>query len=234
MKRPATIFAVPLLACALLTTLAATAGAALRAPQVPVLGGSLQAYLLGVGESINVNTDQDATQAWTKTVSNTQTHTIQFQGTANAAQHILGMYNSSAAVPTLYVLMSGGVGVLGFSTATFGAGGQLTINRFDSGGNFLSSTVYAAGADPNGFGFYLQGPNGLYFSQDARNPGGLAQALSYKGTGANAGTWWICWEENSRAAGADNDFDDEVLLMESVNPTPANKTSWGQLKNRFR
>ena len=233
MKRPATPLAALLSAFVLSMALAGTASAALRVPQVAVLGGTLQGYLNGVGESINVLTDQEDTQAWTKTVSNTQTHTIQFQGTVNANQHILGMYNSSAPAPPLYVLMSGGVGVLGFSTATFGAGGQLTINRFDSNGNFLSSTVYA-GADPNGFGFYLQGPNGTYFSQDARNPGGLAQALSYKGTGANAGTWWICWEENSRAAGADNDFDDEVLLMESVNPTPVNKTSWGQLKTRFR
>jgi hypothetical protein len=233
MKRTATTLFVLLVASVATVMSVSRADAALRVPQVPVLGGSLQAYFGGIGESINVNTDQDATQAWTKTSSSTQTHTIQFQGSVNAAAHILGMYNSADAVPALYVLMSGAVGPLGFSTATFGVGGTLTINRFDSNANFLSSTVYA-GADPNGFGFYLSGPNGTYFSQDARNPGGLAQALSYRGTGANTGTWFICWEESNRSAGADDDFDDEVLLMESVNPTPVSRTSWGQIKARFR
>ena len=233
MKRSATRLFALLLAFVATAMIAAPVSAALRVPQVPVLGGTLQAYLLGVGESINVLTDQEDTQSWAKTSSSTQTHTVQFQGSLNAAAHILGIYNSAAAVPPLYVLMSGAVGPLGFSTATFQAGGNLVINRFDANANFLSSTVYA-GADPNGFSFYLSGPNGTYFTQDFRNPGGLAQALSYKGTGVNNGTWWLCWEESNRAAGADDDFDDEVILMESVNPTPVSKTSWGQLKTRFR
>jgi hypothetical protein len=233
MKRAATTILIPLVALVATAALTSPADAALRAPQVPVLGGTLQGYLTGVGESINVLTDQEDTQAWAKTSSSTQAHTIQFQGSLNAAAHILGMYNSTAAVPPLFVLMSGAVGPLGFSTATFQSGGNLVVNRFDADANFLSSTVYA-GADPNGFGFYLSGPNGTYFTQDFRNPGGLAQALAYRGTGANAGTWWLCWEESSRAAGADDDFDDEVILMESVNPTPVSRTTWGTLKSRFR
>jgi hypothetical protein len=233
MKRQATTLFALFAVLAAAAALPSSASAALRVPQVPILGGTLQAYLNGVGESINVLTDQEDTQAWTKTSSSTQTHTIMFQGSLNAPAHLLGMYNSVAAVPPLYVLMSGAVGPLGFSTATFTAGGTLTINRFDANGNFLSSTVYA-GADPNGFAYYLSGPNGTYFTQDARNPGGLPQAVVYKGTGANAGTWWLCWEESNRAAGADDDFDDEVILIESVNPTPVSKSSWGQLKSRFR
>ena len=233
MKRPATSLATLLSAFVLTMALAGSASAALRVPQVAVLGGSLQGYLNGVGESINVLTDQEDTQVWTKTTSNTTTYTIMFQGSVNAPLHQLSMYNASAAVPPQYFLMSGAVGTLGFSTATFQPGNVLVVNRFDSNGNFLSSTVYA-GVDPTGFGFALNGPNGQYYTQDARNPGGLAQALAYRGTGANAGTWWLCWEESNRAAGADDDFDDEVILMESVNPTPVSKTSWGQLKTRFR
>ena len=233
MKRAATTLIVLLVVSVASVALTSPADAALRAPQVAVLGGTLQAYFLGIGESINVLTDQDATQAWTKTSSSTQTHTIQFQGSLNSATHQIGLYNSSAPAPALYFLMSGAVGPLGFSTATFQAGGNLVINRFDANANFLSSTVYA-GADPTGFGFHLNGPNGGYYTQDSRNPGGLAQALAFKGTGPNTGTWFLCWEESSRAAGADDDFDDLVILMESVNPTPVSKTSWGQLKTRFR
>ena len=233
MKRAATTFLIPLVALVATAALSMRADAAPRVPQVAVLGGTLQAYLIGIGETINVNTDQDATQAWAKTTSSTSAYTIQFQGTVNGPLHNLSMYNSTAAVPVLYFLLNGSVGPLGFSTATFQAGGNLVVNRFDAGANFLSSTIYV-GADPNGFGFALSTPGGSFFTQDFRNSGGLAQALAYQGTGANAGTWWLCWEESNRAAGADDDFDDMVILMESVNPTPVSKTTWGSLKSRFR
>ena len=98
---------------------------------------------------------------------------------------------------------------------------------------FLEGATFT-GVDPDGFAFALHGPQGTFFTQDGRNPGGLAQALAYRGTGANAGTWWLCWEESPMQTNPDQDFDDEVLLMESVNPTPVNSTSWGQLKARFR
>ena len=73
MKRVATIF-VGLIA---LAAVAGTASAALRSPQVPVAGGTLQAYLNSVGESINVLTDQQAVFEWASTVSNNSTFTIQ-------------------------------------------------------------------------------------------------------------------------------------------------------------
>ena len=233
MKRSATTKLALLLALVALVAATSPASAAPRVPQVPVLGGSLQAYLTVADGGINVNTDQDDTQAWSKTVSNTTTYTIMLQNSPNANLHQFFMYNSTAAVPALFFILHGTAGVLGFSTATFQPGNQLTVNRFDSNGNFLSSTIFG-GVDPNGFAFALTGPAGTFYTQDFRNPGGFAQALSYRGTGVNAGTWWLCWEENSRATGSDSDFDDLVLLMESVNPTPVNKTSWGQLKTRFR
>ena len=62
MKRSATLL------CALLLV-SSSAHAALRVPQVPVLGPSLQGYLNGVGESINVLTDQENVQRWSSTVS---------------------------------------------------------------------------------------------------------------------------------------------------------------------
>jgi len=142
--------------------------------------------------------------------------------------------------------MSGSVGPLGFSTATFKPGNILVVNRFDALGNFLSTTTFG-GVDPNNFGFYLSVPSGTVFTQDSRNPGGQARAITFQGTGKNAGTWWLCWDEPLGPApagvaagagvvssGGDQDFDDLVVLMESVNPTPVTNTSWGQLKSRFR
>ena len=230
MKRAATTLIVSLVALVASATLAS---AALRSPQVPVVGGGLQAYLISVGESINVNTDQQAIQSWSHTVSGTTTYTVQFQSSPNATIQQFGLYNASAVIPPLFFLLSGSVGPLGFSTATFKPGNILVVNRFDALGNFLSTTTFG-GVDPNNFGFYLSVQAGTVFTQDARNPGGLARAISFMGTGANAGTWWLCWDEPLPGAPGDQDFDDLVVLMESVNPTPVSNTSWGQLKSRFK
>ena len=230
MKRAATTLLFSLVALVASATLSS---AALRVPQVPVVGGGLQAYLISVGESINVNTDQDATQSWSHTVSGTTTYTVMFQSSPNANIQQFGMYNASAVIPPLFFLLSGSVGPLGFSTATFKPGNILVVNRFDALANFLSTTTFG-GIDPNNFGFYLSVQAGTVFTQDARNPGGLARAITFQGTGANAGTWWLCWDEPLAGAPGDQDFDDLVVMMESVNPTPVSKTSWGELKTRFR
>ena len=230
MKRAATTLLFSLVALVASATLSS---AALRPIQVPVVGGGLQAYLISVGESINVNTDQDVTQSWSHTVSGTTTYTVQFQSSPNANIQQFGLYNASAVIPPLFFLLSGSVGPLGFSTATFKPGNIVVVNRFDSLGNFLSTTTFG-GVDASNFGFYLSVPAGTVFTQDARNPGGLARAITFQGTGANAGTWWLCWDEPLPGAPGDQDFDDLVVMMESVNPTPVSKTSWGELKTRFR
>jgi hypothetical protein len=233
MKRAATTMIALLFVLVASAVLSTRAEAALRAPQVPIIGGGLQAYLISVGESINVNTDQDATQVWSHTVSGTTTYTIQLQSSPNAVVQQFGLYNASAVIPPLFFLMSGSVGPLGFCTATFKPGNILVVNRFDSLGNFLSTTTFG-GVDPNAFGFYLAVPAGIVFTQDGRNPGGAARAVTFQGTGANAGTWWLAWDEPLAGAPGDSDFDDLVVLLESVNPTPVSSTSWGQLKSRFR
>ena len=110
MKRAATTLTLSLVALAASATFAS---AALRVPQVPVIGGGLQAYLNSVGESINVNTDQDATQVWTHTISNTSTFTVQFQSSPNANIQQFGLYNASAVIPPLFFILSGSVGPLG-------------------------------------------------------------------------------------------------------------------------
>jgi hypothetical protein len=233
MKRSATTMLALLFALAASMAATSPVSAALRAPQVPVVGGGLQAYLISVGETINVNTDQDATQSWSHTISGTTTYTVQFQSSPNAAIQQFGLYNASAVIPPLFFLLSGSVGPLGFSTATFKPGNIVTVNRFDALGNFLSTTTFG-GVDPNNFGFYLSTQNGTVFTQDARNPGGLARAIVFQGTGVNAGTWWLCWDEPLAGAPGDQDFDDLVVMCESVNPTPVSKTSWGAVKDRFR
>src|SRR5689334_24972253 len=127
MKRMATTLLALSIASVATLALTSPAGAALRAPQVPVIGGGLQAYLNSVGESINVNTDQQAIQTWSHTISGTTTYTIMFQSSPNANIQQFGLYNGSAVIPPLFFLASGSVGPSGYSTATVKPGNIMVV-----------------------------------------------------------------------------------------------------------
>ncbi len=222
MKRSATRLHALLATFVATIAIASSAHAALRAPQVSILGGGLQAYLNSADGGINA------------TSSNTTGYTILLESTGGANTNALAMYNSTAGVPTLFSLVSGPIGQYGFTTATFKPGNQLTVNRFDENGAFLSTQTFN-GVDQNGFSFALVTAGGTYYTQDARNPGGKAQAVSFKGTGGNTGVWFLCFEDSQvQGGGSDQDFDDAVIAMESVNTTPVSTTTWGQLKTRMR
>ena len=236
MKRSATRFTGFFAALSMVALLATGASAALRVPQIAVAGGGLQGYLNGVGESINVNTDQDATQTWQTSVSNNATFTLMIELAGNAAANNLGIYNAGAAIPTLYQVFPGAASAGWFATCSFrSAPTRVVVNLFDDNANFQGQTTYLAGPpDASNFSYYLQGPGGTFYAQDSRNAGGVAQALAYAGTGNNNGQWWLCWEDLQVGGGADNDYDDAVLFLESIAPTPVSKTTWGALKVRFR
>lgn len=234
MKRSATRLHAVLVALVATVAFASNSVAALRVPQVTILGGGLQAYLNTADGGINAATDQDATTSWTHTSSNTTGYTILLESSGGANTNALAMYNSNAGVPTLFSLVSGPVGQYGFTTATFKPGNQLTVNRFDENGAFLSAQTFN-GVDQTGFSFALVTAGGTFYTQDARNPGGKAQAVSFKGTGGNTGVWFLCFEDSQvQGGGSDQDFDDCVVAMESVNTTPVSTTTWGQLKTRMR
>ena len=44
----------------------------------------------------------------------------------------------------------------------------------------------------------------------------------------------MAWEDAPIASYANADFDDALLFMESINPTPVARTTWGSLKRHFR
>jgi hypothetical protein len=233
MKRHATPFTGFIASLSIVALLATGASAALRSPQVAVAGGSLQGYLNTVGESINVLTDQQDVQTWQTSVSDNSTFSLMIELSGNAAVNTFGIYNASLAAPPLYQVFPGAATAGWFVTCSFrDAPTRVVVNLFDGNANLQGTNTYL-GADRTNFGYYLQGPGGLFYTQDARNPGGAAQALAYAGTAINAGQWWLCWDD-APAASSDRDFDDGVLFLESVAPTPVSKTTWGALKVRFR
>jgi len=205
-----------------------------RVPQVPVVGGSLQAFFNGIGESINVNTDQQDLSVFQHSASGNALLTIKYQSSPNAALQQVGVYNAPPVIPPLFFLINGSVGPLGFSSMSFKPGNILVVNRFDAGGLFLSTTTFG-GIDPTNFGFYLSLPSGTTFSQDGRNAGGLPHMLVYAGTGLNSGEFFLCWDEPAAGGAAgDQDFDDCVLILESVSPLATVPSTIGGVKSLYR
>lgn len=207
----------------------------LRSPQVGFDSASLQNYLNLVNPgppAINVTTDQLDAQVWTSSISGNSTFTLMIELAGNAPLNNIGIYNTNdpSATPALFQLFPGAATAGWYVTAHF-ASGNLSVALFDNNGVFQGSTFYP-GVDANGFGFYLQGPGGTFYSQDSRN-GGNPQALTYAGSGVNFGEWWECFEDLPyTSSGAD--FDDAVLLLQSVVPTPANTKTWGSVKSTYR
>jgi hypothetical protein len=219
----------------------------LRVPQVNVLGGSLQVYFNGQGETINVLTDQQDAQVWSQSASGNGLLTLKVELTGNAPVNSLGIYNASDPSPVLYQVFPGAATNGWFAVMSFrNAPDRVIVNLFDASAAFQGTTTYL-GINAGNFGFFLQNPTGpVLYSQDARNPGGSAQMLAYQGTGINTGEWWLCWEDTAvngagvspahavAGSASDQDYDDAVCILESINPLPVQQASLGTVKAMFR
>jgi len=218
---------------ALLGFTSAARAATPRIPQVPFCYGSLQGYLNGIGETIDVANDQVDAQVWKTTISGNATFTVMIEYAGYAQQNAIGVYNGDDATPTLYQVFPGAATAGWWATLSF-SGTTLTVSLFDNSNVYQGNTSYT-GVDKKKFGFYLQGPGGTFYSQDYRNPGTKAQILTYAGTGDNSGSWWQCFEDLPyQYPNCLTDFEDAVLFVESVNPTPALVQTWGGLKAIYR
>jgi len=232
----ASVLLVAVAAAVLLPSLALAASP--RAPQVPVVGPALQNYVQSVGEYFNVSTDQLDVQVWTFTISGNSAMTLQLSA-AGPAIHELGLYNSSeVGTPPRYPVLPAGTPQGWFALVSpRTAPNRVTVTLFDADGVPQYSAITMVGLDPNSFGFYIRNQDGSTgYSQDARQTPMDARVLTYAGSGVNAGCWWLCFEDNlaEQDGGDGRDFDDAVMFVESVNPTPVSRTTWGNLKSRFR
>jgi hypothetical protein len=217
--------------------LAPAAGAyPLRSPQVPLQTGwdgiSLESYLNSVGETLNTLTQQLDLQTWQGTSLGAPTFTIMVEVAGYAAQNAIGIYNAGEASPSMFEVFPGAATQGWYAICEFSSDGHLAVSLYNNE-HVLQGTTNYAGADQNSFGFYLQGPGGTFYSQDYRNPGGKPQILTYAGTGQYFAQWWECFEDLPYAS-SDVDFQDAVLLLNAITPTPAGGLSWGGLKSLYR
>jgi hypothetical protein len=124
-----------------------------------------------------------------------------------------------------------GGAVPGWYAALHFAGGSLTVSLFNQLSVFMGNTTYPS-VDPNNFAFYIQGPGGTWYSQDARNLAGpRAQMLTY-GSPSFPGDYWLCWE--ARPSSGLSTFDGLVINVQSIRPTPTDYVTWGGVKAKYR
>ena len=220
-----------------LAALAAPAQAALRTPQIAFNSASLQARLNGFGESINVLSQQNVSLVWGSTVSTNATMTIQFELAGNPHGNEIGIAALNAAGNQVTgldpVFPSANLASGWFAVASFRPGNLLKVNLFDPSAALITTLSYS-GVNRSLFAYYVKNAGGTFNSHDGFNADGKAHALAFAGTGQNTGCWWLTFEDASISNYANADFDDALLFMESLNPTPVNHTTWGSVKARFR
>lgn len=208
-----------------------------RLPQVPVEGSELQAHLTDKDGGINVSADQLNIQRWKTTVTGNSTLTLHIEKAVGAANNAIGVYNAADAAPDLFQIFPATASAGWFAVASFRSApdNKLIVNLFDQDGN-LDGTVIYTNVTTNDFGYYIKHEDDdPGFSQDYRNYASEVRALTFQGTGDNAGCWWLCFEDKNAAdPDADSDYDDAIVFLESVNPTPVTRATWAAVKDRFR
>jgi len=214
--------AIAALAC---VTTNASAAFPLRSPQVAFNSGTLQAYFNVVDPGISTTTGQLDAQIWAVAVTGNTDFTLVLRQGAGGSSSI-GVYNGQAASPPLYQVFPPAA-VAGWYAALHFGGGNLTVSLFDQNSVFQGQTTYT-GVNQNDFGFYDAGPCGTWYSQDVRNP--KAQVLAWSSPGT-PGDYWLAFAA-CKYTGS-NTFADLVINVQSVKPTPADKTTWGAVKGLY-
>ena len=237
-RQPGSIL-IPLATAVLLATgsrMSLAAPLAARTPQVAVAGHGLQSYMDGVGETLDVTRDQEVSQRWKASVSGNSAFTLLIDIPGMPGPLSAGLYNADGTgTPALFEIFPASALDGWHAVATFRpSAGQLVATVFDDDGALVSTRTHN-GVNSGDFGYYLSGPGGMAYTEDARHDGSRPRVLVFAGTNERRGCWWLCFEDGNPAdPDPDDDFDDVIVLIEPANATATNRTSWGSLKSRFR
>ena len=113
---------------------------------------------------------------------------------------------------------------------TDGSGAQVTLSIDASGNVYFNHVMTSVNFGGDVFGFYLLSGQNLWFSDTKLNSDNTDHMLAFEGTGDEvqilpwaAGTWtnneYILAFEDT-ANGGDKDYNDMLVMVESVNPVP--------------
>jgi hypothetical protein len=183
--------------------------------------------------SVNAVTDalnDGADSYWHITGSGQSASTMIVEYTAFSAVSAFGIYDQANSDTKVEIFAGSAIPGAGTGTAyvLISDDGSVYINNFDSTKNFSTS---------GNFGFYLNTPNGTFYSDSTLNTYGLDHMAAYKGKDIDTvkianivpGLWSsneyiFGWEDGvynkDIAWPGDGDYQDFVLMVESVHPVP--------------
>lgn len=173
--------------------------------------------------SVNAATDyldgtRDSTWQITATGGSVATMIIELAG--YAPNNIFGVYDSTDSSKRVD-LFAGSATAGNQVTLSIRVDGSVFVNTADSGVDFAG----------NSFGYFLKSPNEFFYSNSALNGDTRDHMVAYQGTGDTVqlpgffpGIWtaneYILGFEDLAAPSSDFDYNDLVVMVESVNPVP--------------
>lgn len=198
----------------------------------PTLQEVLDDITVGGNSSVNVATDAVGNDRyWDNGGSGASIATFIVEITSGAANQVFGIYDradSSNRVTIFDGAATGGVDLGNSSNFGNDSADQQIIQFLADGtinvGNFYSGITSTGNFSNHSFGFFLSTGGNTYFSDENLN-GGVDRFVAYQGKGDTiqidpygAGVWAqneyiLGWED-----GSDFDFQDMVVLVESIAP----------------
>ncbi|MBE9226802.1 DUF4114 domain-containing protein [Phormidium sp. LEGE 05292] len=186
------------------------------------------------GPKIDTVNAQTGFDLFTNTASSGSVATFMFELTSKASISKFGIYNQSGVKAQLF---GGSNDVSDGATVNFLGNGNVTISTIGfPPGNAPSPSITTYTGFGNVFGFYIETEQETFYTQNSRNPNGSQQAVIYQGNnqttlqiqGRQPGVFTdnefiIAFEDLLRSipGNSDSDFQDLVVLVESIKPTSA-------------
>lgn len=211
-----------------LWSLAVLAGSLLaaNAQATPVAGSSLQNALTSAGALVDVNADQQQDAYWLMGSSTVSSANILFEFAAFANSTTFGLFDRNNPNTHLQIFdgaaSSGSISL--FANSTVSGGKQFCTAPL------FSSAVSCATFTSSHFGFYISNSSGTFYSDTNLNGDQQDHLVAYQGNYSSStnslinGSPWLAneyvlaWEDVF--GGGDHDYDDFVVLVESVVSVP--------------
>jgi len=188
---------------------------------------TLQEIFNSIGAtSVDVQADQNGAALFNPTASSNSTASFIIELAGNAATNEIGIYD---AVGTLAPIFGGSYTAGDRASLQFFASG-LRVSITDASDPSLSDVQWYDDFGST-FGFYMNTGSDVFYSEDDKN-GGDAQILAYQGNnkdyvtvpggvkGLFTDTEWIFAFEDIYLQSSDKDYNDAVIMVESINPVP--------------
>ncbi|MDA3914712.1 PEP-CTERM sorting domain-containing protein [Oleiagrimonas sp.] len=194
-----------------------------------VLGPSTNpSSIFSSGPGVNPYTQQTQTPFWSVNASSGSISTILLQIAGNAGNDTFGIFDPNNANNKLALITNGS------------NGDQAALSTYAGGGYAVNFGTKVYFSTTNYFGYYLATPTGTFYSLPSLNaaggmtyPNGMPHMVAYHGDGGNTlqpmngfsgGTWSaneyiLAWEDQPFAK-SDLDYNDFLVMVESVHPVP--------------